>query len=100
MTDKRDINALRYYVERLEDELAEEERQHAETTLKLEKAREHIFNQALDIATLGQEVGRLRQALKKIATIQGGGDCCSVYEWFVYAKRIARAALAEQEPKT
>lgn len=46
---------------------------------------------------LNAENARLREALKKIATIQGGGDCCSVYEWFVYAKRIARAALAEQE---
>lgn len=50
-----------------------------------------------EIDRLCAENERLREALKKIATIQGGGDCCSVYEWFVYAKRISRAALAEKE---
>lgn len=111
MTDKRDINALRYYVERLEDELAEEERQHAETTLKLEKAREHIFNQALDIATLGQEVGRLREALTfyaeawacKTTKPRLGG--VAGLEWrpkddlLEDCGNTARAALAEKEKK-
>jgi cell division septum initiation protein DivIVA len=104
MTDERDINALRHYVARLEDDLAiaedavEHLRRHSS---KAEDAVEHLHRhsskQAADIITLSQEVGRLREALKKIATTQGGGDCCSVYEWFVYAKRIARTALAEQE---
>ena len=60
----------------------------------------HIVSAAADETDrLNAENARLREALKKIATIQGGGDCCSVYEWFVYAKRIARAALAEKEEK-
>ena len=102
MTDKRDINALRYYVERLEDELAEEERQHAETTLKLEKAREHISKQALDIATLGQEVGRLLENAK-----QDAGYLAACHYWCQQHGCApsssdlisARAALAEKEEK-
>ena len=95
----KEIRALRHYVAQLEHDLVEEEHQHAKTIIKLENAREHIFDQALDIATLGQEVGRLREALEKIATTQGGGDCCSAYEWFVHTKQIARAALAEKGEK-
>jgi len=43
------------------------------------------------------EIQRLREALEKIATTQGGGDCCSAYEWLVHTNQIARAALAEKE---
>ena len=89
MSDDRDISALRHYVARLEGDLAVAEND-------LDDMRAYCKLQALDIITLGHEVGRLREALEKIATIQGGGDCCSVYEWFVYAKRIAHAALTEQ----
>jgi len=87
-----DITALRYYVARLEEDLVNAD-------LEAERLRKHNSKQALDIVTFGQEVGRLREALEKIATIQGGGDCCSVYEWFVHTKQIARAALAEKEEK-
>ena len=88
-----DITALRYYVTRLEEDLVNAD-------LEAERLQKHNSKLVLDIATLGQEVGRLRKALEKIATIQGGGDCCSVYEWFLHTKQIARAALEEQEPKT
>lgn len=50
-----------------------------------------------ELDRLNAENARLREALEKIATIQGGGDCCSVYEGFVYAKRISRAAIAKKE---
>lgn len=56
----KEIRALRHYVARLEDELAEEEYQHGRTIIKLENAQEHSSDQALDIVTLGQEVGRLK----------------------------------------
>ena len=88
MTD--DITALRYYVTRLEEDLVNAD-------LEAERLRKYSSRQALDIVTLGQEVGRLREALEKIATIQGGGDCCSVYEWSLHTKQIALAALAEQK---
>ena len=65
----KEITALRYYVARLEGDLASEEYQHARTKIQLENAQEHILDQALDIATLGQEVGRLREALEKIAAL-------------------------------
>ena len=90
MTD--DITALRYYVTRLEEDLVNAD-------LEAERLRKHNSKLVLDIATLGQEVGRLREALEKIATTQGGGDCCSAYEWFVHTKQIARAALAEKGEK-
>ena len=60
----KEITALRYYVARLEGDLASEEYQHARTKIQLENAQEHISDQALDIVTLGQEVGRLREALQ------------------------------------
>ena len=82
------IKALRYYVARLEGDLAEEEHQHAKTIIKLENAREHISDQAIDIVTLGQEVGRLREALEGVIRI-ADRDCPEF--------RAARAALAEKE---
>ena len=82
MTDDRDINALRQYVARLEDDLARAD-------LETEGLRKYNSRQALDIATLGQEVGRLREALEKIANV-------SLWEEFECPK-IARAALAEKE---
>jgi hypothetical protein len=47
-----------YYVCRLEDDLVKLE-------AAAESLREHIAQQQLDIITLGQEVGRLREASKK-----------------------------------
>lgn len=56
-------------------------------TAEIERLREHIYKQQLDIIALGQEVGRLREALEDIMTRET-----------VYAARlIARAALAEKE---
>lgn len=51
------IRALRYYVARLEGDLAKAE-------IGLEKLSVYSSKQALDIVTLGQEVGRLREALE------------------------------------
>lgn len=59
----KEITALRYRVARLEGELASEQYQHAKTKVMLEKAQKYSSKQALDIVTLGQEVGRLREAL-------------------------------------
>jgi hypothetical protein len=52
--------AMHYYACRLEDDLVKLE-------AAAESLREHIAEQQLDIVTLGQEVGRLRKALAKIA---------------------------------
>ena len=95
MTDERDINALRHYVARLEDDLAK-----AETDLV--KAWGYSSKQAVDIVTLGQEVGRLREALR---------DIVEAWDWWQVdtydrcqsvpsdAINEARAALAEKEEK-
>ena len=95
MTDERDINALRHYVARLENDLAK-----AETDL--EKAWGYSSKQAVDIVTLGQEVGRLREALR---------DIVEAWDWWQVdtydrcqsvpsdAINEARAALAEKDEK-
>lgn len=104
----KDIRALRYYVQRLEDELAEEEHQHAKTIIKLENAREHISDQALDIVTLGQEVGRLRETLasskswidrwtKHVGNCSGSDETCTCGRAAILFE--ASAALAEQGEK-
>ena len=49
--------SMHYYACRLEDDLVKLE-------AAAESLREHIAEQQLDIATLGQEVGRLREALQ------------------------------------
>lgn len=86
----KEIRYLRYYVARLENDLVEEERQHGGKIVKLEEAREHISKQAVDIVTLGQEVGRLREALEGVIRI-ADRDCPEF--------RAARAALAGKEEK-
>jgi hypothetical protein len=53
------IRQLRHYVDRLEDDLREAD-------LETERLRKHVALQQLDIVTLGQEVGRLREVLEKI----------------------------------
>jgi predicted nucleic acid-binding Zn-ribbon protein len=97
MTDERDINALRHYVARLEDDLAiaedavEHLRRHSS---KAEDAVEHLHRhsskQAADIITLSQEVGRLREALERIANT---AEDAAVW----WLQDLARAALAEEE---
>lgn len=62
MTDEKEINALRHYVARLEEDLAMADNE-------TERLRRYSSKQALDIVTLGQEVGRLREALEKIAAL-------------------------------
>lgn len=89
----KEIRHLRYYVARLEDDLAKAE-------VGLEKAQEHSSKQALDIVTLGQEVGRLRGALSSLIKLEA--------EYSPFAGEIywaashetwkrARAAIAEQK---
>ena len=92
MTDERDINALRHYVARLEEDLASAD-------LEIEGLRKYSSKQALDIVTLGQEVGRLREALKHYACNCAEGKCeSSDVDSFTCGSR-ARAALAKKEEK-
>lgn len=72
--------AMHYYACQLEDDLVKLE-------VAAESMRECIAGQQLDIVTLGQEVGRLREALGKITTLH----------WFAVPAEIARAALGEEE---
>lgn len=101
-----EIRALRLYVARLECKLAKVE-------VRYEKLGDHSSKQALDIVTLGHEVGRLREALQPFADYasQDGFDLDSNGNpladddgvGWVYLKiahfRAARAAFAGQEPK-
>lgn len=73
------IRQLRYYVDRLEDDLREAD-------LEAEKLRKHIAQQQLDIVVLGQEAGRMREALERIVDT----DPDEGTEWF---HDVARAAL-------
>lgn len=59
---------------------------------EIERLREHIYKQQLDIIALGQEVGRLREALRGIAGARP--RCCEISDAM---QGIARAALAEKE---
>lgn len=79
----KEIRALRHYVARLEHDLAK-------TETDLEKAWHYSSKQAVDIVTLGQEVGRLREALEGVIRI-ADRDCPEF--------RAARAALAETGEK-
>lgn len=90
----KDIRALRHYVAQLEHDLAEEEHQHAKTISKLRKARDHIEYQALDIITLGQEVGRLIAELENITKVPRSEAAYGIIQCLV------RAALAEKEEKS
>jgi hypothetical protein len=57
----------------------------------IERLREHIAQQQLDIVTLGQEVGRLREALRELAE---DWECCGVSKAM---RQVARAALGEEK---
>jgi hypothetical protein len=73
--------AMHYYACRLEDDLVKLE-------VAAESMRECISEQQLDIVTLGQEVGRLREALDGVIRI-ADRDCPEF--------RAARAALGEDD---
>lgn len=88
----KEIRALRYYVARLEEDLAK-----AETDL--EKAWAYSSKQAVDIVTLGQEVGRLREALESLLDEQNGPPLIGSALSWQKAVDQARAALAEKEEK-
>jgi len=70
-----------YYNCRLENDLVAAD-------LETERLRKHIARQQLDIVTLGQEAGRMREALEKIARDSAYG--CKM------CRDIARAALREE----
>lgn len=93
----KEITALRYYVARLEGDLASEEYQHARTKIALENAQEHIIDQAFDIVTLGQEVGRLREALEYLVDEQNGPPLLGHEHSWRIAMEKARAALGEEK---
>ena len=86
------LERIDFYNCRLEDDLFA-------TDLETERLRKHIAKQQLDIITLGQEVGRLREALRHCAN--------SIAEWerkpegiapfLLGALDNARAALGEGE---
>ena len=98
----KEITALRYYVARLEGDLASEEYQHARTKIALENAQEHIIDQAFDIVTLGQEVGRLLENAKQDAGyLAAYRYWCQVNNCAPSSSDLiaARAAIAEKEEK-
>lgn len=84
------IRSLRYYADRLEDNLRE-------VGLEAERFREHVSKQQLDIITLGQEVGRLREALTKIE--QWTAEMTNNKTIYVgtMIRNKARAALGEEK---
>jgi len=69
-----------YYNCRLEDDLVAAD-------LETERLRKHIAKQQLDIVTLGQEVGRLREVLREI-------EWSNNSEW---QSDRARTALGEEK---
>lgn len=81
------LERIDFYNCRLEDDLVKLE-------AAAESLREHIAEQQLDIITLGQEVGRLREALEKVTEV------CDGYQPPAHlAAKIARAALGEEKKK-
>lgn len=90
MTDDRDI------CDRLEDQSIDGAIfLRINAAKEIRKLREYSSKQALDIVILGQEVGRLREALEKIKSYDNGFMCDGLAE----CQMIARAALAEQGDK-
>ena len=93
MTDDRDINALRHYVARLEEDLASAD-------LEIERLRKYSSKQALDIVTLGQELGRLREERPQIDyVIDSVGVTHRSFTLVYKTLEDLRAALAEKEEK-
>lgn len=71
----KEIRALRLYVARLEDQLAKVE-------VRYEKLGDHSSKQALDIVTLGQEVGRLREMTEWQPIETAPKDGSKILAWF------------------
>lgn len=87
------IRQLRHYVDRLEDDLREAD-------LEAEKLRKHIAQQQLDIVVLGQEAGRMREALEQYACGCDLDECAvemASATFRVSCGRTARAALGEEK---
>ena len=84
------IRQLRYYTDRLEDDL-----RYAD--LETEKLRKHIAQQQLDIVVLGQEAGRMREALEKIAEYGWSNDIDFCSARGCESPRIARTVLGEEK---
>jgi hypothetical protein len=84
------IRQLRYYTTRLEADLVAAD-------LETERLRKHIAKQQLDIMTLGQEVGRLREALEHYAEDCDGTCCLDRHTAGQGCGYTARAALREEE---
>jgi hypothetical protein len=89
---ERNMHAREYHNIYLEDQL-----------LKLEQTaeamREYIAQQQLDIITLGQEVGRLREALEYLVDEQNGPPLLGHEHSWRIAMEKACAALAEKDEK-
>jgi hypothetical protein len=82
-----------YYNCRLEDDLVSAD-------LETERLRKHIAKQQLDIVTLGQEVGRLREALTTYTDgCDGDRPCEGAFRESHECCQTARAALGEENIK-
>ena len=93
MTDDRDIT------ERLEDTRYDGAiYMRIEAAKEIRRLREYSSKQALDIVTLGQEVGRLREALEGIMQWHNRLALALPVE-ALPVLAAARAALAEKEEK-
>jgi hypothetical protein len=74
------------------DELGIEAASLRDSADEIERLREHIAEQQLDIVTLGQEMGRMREALTTYACRCGDGECYKD-EFVASCGRSAREAL-------
>lgn len=87
------IRQLRYYVDRLEDDLREAD-------LKTNGLLKHVGKQQLDIVILGKEAGQMREALEQYACGCDLDECAvemASATFRVSCGRTARAALGEEK---
>jgi len=99
MINSKNPEALRIIARQMEnaetfrtDELGIEAASLRDSADEIERLRKHIAKQQLDIVTLGQEVGRLREALTTYACRCGDGECYKD-EFVASCGRSAREAL-------
>lgn len=90
----KEIRALRHYVARLEEDLAIADNE-------TERLRKYSSKQALDIITLGQEVGRLREALEEYVNTVVKMEGVTFVEYMENAelRAVVESILAEKEEK-